>query len=288
MNDRQPDAPASGGTPGHQSGGRILIADDNAECLRSLRRFLERCGHDCREATDAAQVMSIVRAGGVELLITDLKMPGNPGLELVQDLSREAPDLPIILMTGHPTMESAARCVGLRVQAYIVKPPDLGQLQETINRLIAAHRHHQTVSRRIRQIAKDLNDFSDGSSDQGKAPQAPTDALFEERIRLAASSLDDLLNDLDLHARPEIGLPETSSELRAAVRETVKVLESTKRSFRSRELGQLRKKLELVLASAGVPAPAPAPITARPQPPDAGQVPVRPPHSSSSLPGHHR
>ena len=80
--------------------GSILIADDEETFLRSTARLLHREGYDCDCALDADRAVEMLRTGRYDLLIADIKMPGNPNLKLVRDVQQLAAGMPVILVTG--------------------------------------------------------------------------------------------------------------------------------------------------------------------------------------------
>ena len=108
--------------------GRVLIADDDEAFRTATKAFLRRQGFDCENAKDASTAIEMLRNSDFELLISDINMPGNAGLELVEKLPDIAAALPVILLTGHPSVQSAARSVRLQVVAYLVKPCDADEL----------------------------------------------------------------------------------------------------------------------------------------------------------------
>jgi CheY-like chemotaxis protein len=79
---------------------RILVADDEAGVRRFCREVLEDGGHEVIEAADGKQALKEVRAGHVDLVITDLVMPEQEGIETIQTLRREAPGVAIIAISG--------------------------------------------------------------------------------------------------------------------------------------------------------------------------------------------
>ena len=103
----------------------------NWYCVRSKTRrehvtadLLRKEGYHCDCALDAATAAEMLRSDRYELLIADIKMPGNPQLELIKDLPNIAQDVPVILVTGYPSLNSAIQSVQMPVAAYLVKPVD--------------------------------------------------------------------------------------------------------------------------------------------------------------------
>jgi len=127
------------------SKGLILIADDDAAFRMATRAYLRQHGYECEVAPDATIAIELLRSLDPDLLISDINMHGNRGLELIEELPRIAAGLPVILLTGHPSSQSAARSERLHVVAYLIKPPQPEQLLSLVERAVAerhARRRH--------------------------------------------------------------------------------------------------------------------------------------------------
>lgn len=116
---------------------RVLIADDHTIVREGLRRILE--GQDGIEVTGEAvnghEVIERVRAGGFELLLLDLSMPGKSGIELIRQVRDEAPRLRILVLTMHEEDQYAVRSIRAGAQGYLTKESAPSQLVSAIRRL---------------------------------------------------------------------------------------------------------------------------------------------------------
>lgn len=124
---------------------RILIADDASGLCWALSRVLRSAGFECVPAPDGATAMSIMTSHPCDLVLADIVMPGNEGLEFVSAMKRTWPELPVILMTGHPTLETAIGAVDLSVQGYLVKPFETGALIEKVSTAVRRGGRSQTA-----------------------------------------------------------------------------------------------------------------------------------------------
>jgi len=102
--------------------GNILIADDEETFLLSTADLLRREGYHCDCAPDGKRAAEMLGKGEYDLLIADIKMPGNGNLELVREMPRLAEGLPVILVTGYPSLKTAMESFQLPVAAYLPKP----------------------------------------------------------------------------------------------------------------------------------------------------------------------
>lgn len=234
------------------SRGRILIADDDSAFRLATQTLLRRQGFECESAPDAAVAASMLATADFDLLIADIHMPGNAGLELVEQLPQVAAALPVILLTGHPSVQSAARSVRLRVVAYLVKPCEVEELLAIAEQAISNYRAYRAVSanrHRIESWARDLAQIEEVlSTSSGESALGPVESFLNLTLRNLLALLLDLKQFTEALAQQpgKEGILKQIT-LHRALQETIEVLERTKQSFKSKELGELRHRLESLL-----------------------------------------
>jgi DNA-binding response OmpR family regulator len=242
---------------------RILVADDDPAVLRSLLRVLERESYLCLTAGDAYEAAEILKTQAVDLLISDLEMPGNEGLQLIRDAPQIQNGLPIILITGFPSVDTAVQSLQLPVAAYFTKPFKFEEILREAAHAIKNYEAFRAVCAsqgRTEKWNRDLTVIRERIGQVRSRDTAAWETLMDLTLQNIAESLQDVRTFADLVARQKGGL-ETPAVTRTvsgpmvlvnAVRETISVLEKTKGSFKSKELGDLRKRLELLMdGSAG-------------------------------------
>ncbi len=116
---------------------RVLIVDDEASIRKVLATLLRRAGHDVVTAEDGAAALALL-PGDVDLVITDLRMPGVDGMALLAHCRTHHPDLPVILITAHGTVGSAVEAIKAGAQDYITKPFDAHELRQVTERVLAS------------------------------------------------------------------------------------------------------------------------------------------------------
>ncbi len=117
---------------------KILIVDDDPSILEVLEARLSASNFKVLKAKDAAGAEQILRdQKGVDLLVSDIKMPGKSGMELFTDLRKSLPDLPVIFLTAHGTIPDAVDAIKLGAADYIAKPFDGRELIKKINAMMA-------------------------------------------------------------------------------------------------------------------------------------------------------
>lgn len=232
--------------------GRLLFADDDELFRLSLGERLRRAGFVCDVATTAAEAIAMLRATSYDALLSDINMPGNAGMELIQTIPSLVEGLPIVLLTGQPTVETAMRSVQLRVVAYLVKPPDFTVLCNTLTTAMVEYRNLRILGANRNR----LQDWDREIAHLQKLLQQPvaTDRASAMRnyLRLTLRNLVLGLVELEsLFLRDDIGLGAGSvierQNLFNAVRKTISVLQKTREHFKSKELAELRKELESLL-----------------------------------------
>lgn len=107
---------------------RILVVDDDLQQRRSLSAGLRLEGFSPIEASGGEEAMRLLESQTVDLVITDLMMPGLNGLHFVRRLHARLPDMPVILTSGYHLGRKQIERAGLRVLAFVPKPYDLAEL----------------------------------------------------------------------------------------------------------------------------------------------------------------
>src|SRR5207245_10662260 len=100
----------------------LLIADDDPGLRESLERTLTREGYRVVLASDGRAALERVQAGGVDLIVTDLKMPGLTGLELLRAAKALMPDVDVIQLTTFVTVEEAVKAMKDGAYDFLTKP----------------------------------------------------------------------------------------------------------------------------------------------------------------------
>jgi two-component system nitrogen regulation response regulator NtrX len=111
---------------------RILIIDDERSVRSSLRETLEFENYEVDEAIDGAEGWGKIQQGNYDLVFCDIKMPRLDGMEVLAQLQKSNFELPVIMISGHGTIESAIEATRLGAFDFISKPPDLNRLLITV------------------------------------------------------------------------------------------------------------------------------------------------------------
>ncbi|NNE34103.1 MAG: response regulator, partial [Rhodothermales bacterium] len=106
----------------------ILIVDDEDSIRRTLREILEYEKYKVDEAVDGDEALAKIRSNEYDLVLLDVKMPKRDGLEVLATVAEEISELPIVMISGHGTIETAVEATKLGAFDFVEKPPDLNRL----------------------------------------------------------------------------------------------------------------------------------------------------------------
>ncbi len=115
---------------------RLLVLDDEPRMVDILAMVLRREGYEVTSCTDADRALEILAAEPFDLLITDLRMPGRDGLEVLRSARAESPELPVILMTAHASVRTAIAAMKEGAVDYVEKPFDNDELKALVRRAL--------------------------------------------------------------------------------------------------------------------------------------------------------
>jgi DNA-binding response OmpR family regulator len=238
--------------------GKILIADDEDTFSASVADLLRKEGYQCDCAPDAFSASKMLQDGNHDLLIADIRMPGNAELEFIHQVPDIAEGLPVIIVTGYPSVDSAVKSLNLPVVAYLVKPFEFQQLLAQVRTSIKNYQMYRT----LRSVQNRLNGWRhELTSIEGALSSSPTSAStypVEAFLNLTFNNIINVMRDIK-HITEALTLNNMEQqvchlfncprlqELSQALENTINVLEQTKGSFKSKEIAKLRKTLEELL-----------------------------------------
>src|SRR5215470_8673354 len=112
----------------------LLLVEDKSELRAMLRKALERNGYSVEEAPDGSAAIQKIRARRFQMVVTDLKMPGASGLEVLRESKRADSTIPVILLTAFGSVEEAVSAMKEGAFDFIQKPVDLDHLKLLVER----------------------------------------------------------------------------------------------------------------------------------------------------------
>lgn len=114
----------------------ILIVDDEEIARANMEHVLKKDGYNCRGAENGVEAMRILAEDDIDLIITDLKMDQMDGLELLNQVNRVSPEIPVMMITGFATVTSAVEALRKGAAHYLGKPVNLDELRRTVKEVL--------------------------------------------------------------------------------------------------------------------------------------------------------
>ena len=110
----------------------ILVVDDELLIRDLLYDFFTGLGWDISVAEDGEKALEVMRSRNFDLVLTDIKMPEMDGLDLTSHVKQSHPELPVVLMTGFPSVDTAVEALRKKVDDYVIKPFNINQLYKLV------------------------------------------------------------------------------------------------------------------------------------------------------------
>ena len=128
------------------AGATVLVVDDDPLVRWSLRERLAADGHVVLEAETTAGALEQIASGAIDVILLDGRLPDGDGLSVLQHVRRHAPDLPVVMMLGYSTIDSAVGAVKAGAYHFIAKPFDLDNVAVTVETALETGRLRREVS----------------------------------------------------------------------------------------------------------------------------------------------
>ncbi|HET9887189.1 MAG TPA: hybrid sensor histidine kinase/response regulator [bacterium] len=155
---------------------RVLIIDDETNIRSTLGDFMMLSGYEADTAADGPRGMDLLGSKSYDLVLLDLHMPGMDGIAVTEWIRETHPEIPVIVMTGHATVESSIRALRLGAYDYIQKPFTLDEIERTIGNCIEKQRLQKRnteltqLNERLREIERIKDDLLATVSHEFRTP----------------------------------------------------------------------------------------------------------------------
>ena len=143
---------------------RILVVDDEEAIRFSLQRTLERDGHEVWTAEDGHQALHLVQHHVFDLILTDLKMEGINGVEVMRQAQAMTPNTAIIMLTGYATLESAIEALRHGVFDYLIKPCSSADIRAAVEKALSQRSRKLRRGQLLDQMTTTLAELRDETS----------------------------------------------------------------------------------------------------------------------------
>jgi len=158
---------------------RILLVDDEASIRLTLGALLERTGYNVTSAESGEQAVQLLERQPFDLLLTDLKMPGIDGMQLVAAARQRQPDVAVIVLTGHGSLESAIDGLHQQIFDYLLKTSTPDEVIARVNAGLEAHAQQRRQQQLIEVVGSALSELrtEQHTHDPNQSP-APSQRRF--------------------------------------------------------------------------------------------------------------
>jgi PAS domain S-box-containing protein len=216
---------------------RILLVDDEAEVVRSLERVLVRAGYEVTTACDGGQAIALGASARFDVIVSDIRMPQVDGLTLLRAIRGRDLDVPVVFMTGMPTIETAIDAMEHGAFRYLVKPVDSAKLIEVVERAAQVHR--------LARVRREVADEIPGKPIGDRAGLDSRYALAVETLWVATQPI------LSWRDRTVYAYESLLRTEEPTLRHPIDFIEAAERLGRIAELGRtIRKRIAVQLAEA--------------------------------------
>lgn len=132
----------------------ILIVDDEPNLRRSLGLILQRAGYTITSASNASEALHLLQAGAFDLTFLDIKLPDQNGIQLLPKIRELYPDMPVLILTAHATLDTAIEAVRLGARDYLLKPIDPEKILSRVEGIL-----NEQKPKRRREIATQMQNL---------------------------------------------------------------------------------------------------------------------------------
>jgi EAL domain-containing protein (putative c-di-GMP-specific phosphodiesterase class I) len=205
---------------------RVLLVDDESLVRKAYEKLLARLGWEVVSAGDGADAVEHLRKGQFGVVLSDVGMPRMGGLEFLRAVREHDLDVPVVLMTGSPELESAMRAVEYGAFRYLVKPVETEILEDTLRRALSLHAM-ALIKREALEIA--------GSAQRRLGDRASLEARFGMALRLLWMAYQPIVS---LKQKKVYGYEALLRTTEPTLRNPAEVLETAEQLGKVHELGR--------------------------------------------------
>lgn len=146
----------------------ILVVDDEGAIRYSISKTLQRVGYQVQTAASGEEALEMIRQQPFDVVLTDIRMPGLTGVELLAEIKKEAPDAVVILLTGYASLETAIESLRLGAHDYLVKPSSSQDIRQSVAQGLERSRNMRQRRALLKSIRENVEQLT-GVPDDGNA-----------------------------------------------------------------------------------------------------------------------
>lgn len=134
---------------------RVLIIEDDPAISRAFERAIRKLGFDVETIDNGASAAQLLMSAPFDAVVSDINVPGATGVDVLRTIRSYNLDVPVLLVTGDPTLATAIDAVELGAMRYLLKPVDIERLQKEVTRAVKLYRLAQIKREMLREVGRD-------------------------------------------------------------------------------------------------------------------------------------
>jgi EAL domain-containing protein (putative c-di-GMP-specific phosphodiesterase class I) len=195
----------------------VLLVDDDMLFSQTLRRVLKASGFDVSLASDGQQAVDALMSRSFDAIVSDINMPDMSGISLLRAIRSHDLDVPVILMTGNPTVETAMEAISLGAMQYLAKPMNNRDLVAAVERASVLHQLTKVKREALELLGANATEASDRAGLHGSLDRA-LETMWMAVQPIVGSDTRGIFGYEALMRSPEPTLPHPGAILGAAER----------------------------------------------------------------------
>jgi DNA-binding response OmpR family regulator len=147
---------------------QVLVVDDEGAIRYSVSKTLQRVGYQVSEASSGEEALDMMKAQPYDVVLTDIKMPGLTGVELLRQIKETAPDSIVILMTGYASLGTAVEALRLGAHDYLIKPSSSQDIKTSVSRGVERARNLRRRRALLETLRSNVFELSRADAENAK------------------------------------------------------------------------------------------------------------------------
>ncbi len=166
----------------------ILVVDDEGAIRYSISKTLQRIGYQVSAAASGEEALEMLADQAFDVVLTDIRMPGLTGVELLARIKEKAPDAIVILMTGYASLGTAVESLRLGAHDYLIKPSSSQDIRQSVQRGLERAQNLQRRRLLLNAIQSNVKELT-GASIEGNHQSAPATPMIGTPVQVPVTTM---------------------------------------------------------------------------------------------------
>ena len=183
--------------PTQEEPAHVLVVDDESAIRYSFTKTLQRIGYQVDSAASGEEALDLIDKSQYEVILTDIRMPGISGVDLLSHIREKSPDTSVIMVTGYASLPTAVESLRLGAHDYLVKPSSSRDIRESVARGVERSRNMRRRHNLLNMLKEGIGQLMDREQEPPE-PMPRNDDLEEPIVQ--TSSADRLIEEMQIGA----------------------------------------------------------------------------------------